>query len=128
MALSAVKIWGNEILTFSDLNAEFANIYSNGSSLAWPATSAKDLDGQELILDVDGDTSITADTDDQIDVRIGGSDVLVITAASILFNGQRLATGSDVKVVSSLLFRVSTLEARVNQSESDGVLESQIYR
>ena len=33
-----------------------------------------DLDGNELILDGDGDTSITADTDDVIDFRIGGSD------------------------------------------------------
>ena len=28
------------------------------------------MDGTELILDADGDTSITADTDDQIDVHI----------------------------------------------------------
>ena len=27
-----------------------------------------DNNGEELILDVDGDTSITADTDDQIDI------------------------------------------------------------
>jgi hypothetical protein len=32
-----------------------------------------DLNGQELILDADADTSITADTDDQIDVRIAGN-------------------------------------------------------
>jgi len=34
-----------------------------------------DLNGNELILDVDGDTSITADTDDQIDIKIAGADV-----------------------------------------------------
>jgi hypothetical protein len=34
----------------------------------------RDINGDELILDVDGDTSITADTDDQIDVKIGGTD------------------------------------------------------
>ena len=28
--------------------------------------------GEELILDADGDTSITADTDDQIDIKVGG--------------------------------------------------------
>ena len=37
-----------------------------------------DNNGEELILDVDGDTSITADTDDQIDIRVGGSDVVSI--------------------------------------------------
>ncbi len=33
-----------------------------------------DLNGNELILDVDADTSITADTDDRIDFKIGGDD------------------------------------------------------
>ena len=37
-----------------------------------------DNNGEELILDVDGDTSITADTDDQIDIKVGGSDVVSI--------------------------------------------------
>jgi len=39
-----------------------------------------DLNGQELILDADADTSITADTDDQIDVRIAGADDFQFTA------------------------------------------------
>lgn len=42
-----------------------------------------DLDGTELILDADGDTSITADTDDQIDIKIAGSDNLRIKANEI---------------------------------------------
>ena len=33
-----------------------------------------DLNGQELILDADADTSITADTDDQIAVSIAGAE------------------------------------------------------
>ncbi len=40
-----------------------------------------DANGNELVLDADGDTSITADTDDQIDFRIGGVDELTLTAA-----------------------------------------------
>lgn len=39
-----------------------------------------DFDGNQLILDTNGDTSITADTDDQIDFRAGGADVTVIDA------------------------------------------------
>ena len=46
------------------------------------ASNTIDLNGNELILDVDGDTSLTADTDDQIDIRIGGSDVGVIGSTS----------------------------------------------
>ena len=40
----------------------------------------RDINGDELILDADADTSITADTDDQIDVRIAGADDFTITA------------------------------------------------
>ena len=42
-----------------------------------------DLNGDKLILDADADTSITADTDDQIDIEIAGSDEIKITAAII---------------------------------------------
>jgi hypothetical protein len=45
--------------------------------------SPKDLQGGELILDADNDTTITADTDDQIDIKIAGSDEIKITAAMI---------------------------------------------
>ena len=37
-----------------------------------------DLNGTELILDADADTSITADTDDQIDIRVAGADQITI--------------------------------------------------
>lgn len=43
-----------------------------------------DVDGNEIILDADGDTSITADTDDQIDFRVGGSDVVSLNSTGIL--------------------------------------------
>ncbi len=44
-------------------------------------TGAKlDINGTELILDADADTSITADTDDQIDIRIAGADDFQFTA------------------------------------------------
>ena len=39
-----------------------------------------DLNNSELILDLDADTSITADTDDQIDIRIAGADDFKFTA------------------------------------------------
>ena len=45
--------------------------------------AAIDMNGLELILDADADTSITADTDDQIDFKVGGSDVLSLTATGI---------------------------------------------
>ena len=42
--------------------------------------AAVDLNGVELILDADQDTSITADTDDQIDIKISGADDFRFTA------------------------------------------------
>ena len=46
--------------------------------------ASTDLNGSEFILDADGDTSITADTDDQIDFKIAGSDKLSISSAGTL--------------------------------------------
>ena len=39
-----------------------------------------DLNANELIIDLDADTSITADTDDQIDIKIAGADDFQFTA------------------------------------------------
>lgn len=86
MALSALKTWIVEILNPSDLNAEFAHIYNNGQDVAFPATKAVDFNGQTLILDGDQDTSMRADTDDQIDFRIGGTDVTSVGTEG--FQGQ----------------------------------------
>jgi len=86
MAVSRIKTWIVETLTASDLNAEFDNVLSNGEDLGWPATKAKDLDGQELILDADGDTSITADADDQMDFKIAGTDITSVGTEG--FQGQ----------------------------------------
>ena len=54
-----------------------------------------DLNGSELILDVDADTSITADTDDTIDFKIAGSDVFQMTATKLDLNGKELVLDAD---------------------------------
>ena len=55
--------------------------------MAITKASLIDLNGQELILDADADTSITADTDDRIDFKTGGSDRVHITSAGHLSTG-----------------------------------------
>ena len=45
-------------------------------------TAAVDLNGVELLLDADADTSISADTDDQIDIKIANADHLKILSSS----------------------------------------------
>ena len=42
-----------------------------------------DLNSNELILDLDADTSLTADTDDTIHIKIAGSDELTLTVTAI---------------------------------------------
>ena len=54
-----------------------------------------DLNGSELILDVDADTSITADTDDTIDFKIGGADIFQMTATKLDLNGKELVLDAD---------------------------------
>ena len=44
--------------------------------------SSLDVNGNELILDADADTSITADTDDQIDFKIAGVEHISLTNSS----------------------------------------------
>ena len=53
--------------------------------------TSKDLNGEELILDADADTTITADTDDQIDIRIAGADDFSFKA-----NTFEVQTGSNI--------------------------------
>jgi hypothetical protein len=45
--------------------------------------AAIDMNGLELILDADADTSITADTDDQIDFKIAGADVAKLSYSQL---------------------------------------------
>ena len=61
-----------------------AIITSNGSGAV--TYSGVDLNGTELVLDADADTSITADTDDQIDIRLGGVDEITMSSSGIVIN------------------------------------------
>jgi len=50
-------------------------------------TNTIDMNAGELILDADQDTSITADTDDQVDIKVGGTDVVTLTNSSLVLKG-----------------------------------------
>jgi hypothetical protein len=56
-------------------------VYSDGTNLVDAGFGgALDIEGRELVLDADGDTTLTADTDDQIDIKIAGADDFQFTA------------------------------------------------
>jgi Leucine-rich repeat (LRR) protein len=79
-------------------------VYSDGTNIVDAGFSgASDMEGRELVLDADGDTSITADTDDQIDIRIAGADDFQFTANT--FTAQ---SGSSIVVPESGLTFGST--------------------
>jgi len=71
-------------ITFSAAPANGASIYviNDKTNTSVLAPLQNDLNGTELILDGDGDTSITADSDDRIDFKIGGTDHFHITSSS----------------------------------------------
>ena len=56
---------------------------------------SQDVDGNKIILDSDADTSITADTDDQIDIEIAGADDFQFTANKFTVkDGSEIITAS----------------------------------
>ena len=82
---------GGTQITFTTAPASGASIFITEISGAVGAPMNRDINGDELILDADADTSITADTDDQIDIRIAGADDFQFTA-----NTFTAAAGSSI--------------------------------
>jgi len=78
MAISPFKTWAaGEILTASDLNSSFSHITTNGESLAWPATTNKDLNGNALILDSDADSRLAEKTDDVVSLTLQNVELFI---------------------------------------------------
>lgn len=104
MALSRIKTWVAEVLTYAELNAEFDNILTNGAgSLSSPRTTNFDITGYQLILDDAQTTYIQASTQNVIDFY-GGSTLLFKMDMSVstpvnAFTLLASATGTDVKIV-----------------------------
>jgi hypothetical protein len=73
---------GGTQITFSTAPASGASIFIVEISGAVGGPLASDLNGAELILDVDADTTLRADTDDQIDFKIANTDHLKLATSS----------------------------------------------
>lgn len=89
---SANNAWITLPLSITADNSTSGALTVNGNL---STTGTLDVNGGEIILDSDADTSITADTDDQIDIKIAGADVYTITASSFDFNGKELILDAD---------------------------------
>ncbi len=86
----ATGITGNLTVTG---NLSVSGAYSFSGQLT--ASAGIDLNGTELVLDADADTSITADTDDQVDIKINGTDYVSITATKFDINALELVLDAD---------------------------------
>jgi len=86
-----------DIGTPSDATVTSAKLSGN---LVTPGTL--DVNGAELILDADADTSITADTDDTIDIKIAGADDFQFTANTMsVLSGSTLNIDSGATIANS---------------------------
>jgi len=78
----------------TDATADITMLTLDGSDAGkMLPNNGMDLNGKELILDADADTSITADTDDKIDFRIGGADTMQMNATA--FSGGAIYENAD---------------------------------
>ena len=98
---------GGTQITFTTAPASGASIFIVEISGAVGGPLDSDLNGTELILDADGDTSITADTDDQIDIKIAGSDIATLTSSTLTLKNS--ATGDN----STFTVNLQTAEADI---------------
>ena len=91
---------GGTQITFTTAPASGASIFITEISGAVGAPMNRDINGDELILDADADTSITADTDDQIDIRIAGADDFQFTANTFTAQSGSTIAGQAITATS----------------------------
>ena len=112
---------GTKIVYAAADHASNPNLVDTGIS----STGAHDLDGNEFILDADADTSITADTDDQIDIRIAGADDFQFTANTFTAQaGSTIAAQALTATTVTASGIVKTDDTTEATSTTDGSLQT----
>ena len=101
-------------------------VYSDGTNIVDAGFSGgTDLDGKELILDADADTSITADTDDQIDIKIAGADDFQFTANTFTAqSGSTIAAQALTATTVTASGIIKTDDTTAATSTTDGSLQT----
>tara|TARA_Y100000022_G_scaffold196083_1_gene202589 strand:- start:649 stop:2232 length:1584 start_codon:yes stop_codon:yes gene_type:complete len=83
--------------------------------------SSIDMNGTELVLDIDGDTSLHASTDDKIDIRVGGTDVGYFNSTGLVVdNITSQATGTPTLTASTDINMVTSGSVTVSQNSGAG--------
>jgi len=123
-----VKASGQTGVTWGTSDKGTKILYANGTDVIDTGiTSAGtfDLDGDELILDADADTSITADTDDQIDIKISGADDFQFTANTFTAqSGSTIAAKALTATTITASGIVKTDDTTAATSTTDGSLQT----
>ena len=98
-------------------------LYSDGTNIVDAGFSGSlDLEGRELILDADGDTSLTADTDDQIDIKVAGTDQITIKDGAL-----SPVTDNDIDLgTSTLEFKDAFFDGTVTSDAFAGPLTGDV--
>lgn len=97
VGVAATQTLTNKTLTSPTINtATIVNpTVSTGTFTSPVFATLADLNGVKLVLDADADTSLTADTDDQIDIEIAGADDFRFTANTFTaLSGSTIATNT----------------------------------
>ena len=82
-------------------NTEMILVVYRGETISTGVTNW-DVNGLELVLDADGDTTLHASTDDQIDVKISGADDFRFTANSFnILSGSTITIDSGATITNS---------------------------
>ena len=123
-----IKVSGQTGVTWGASDKGTKILYGNGTDVVDTdigGVGAYDLNGATLTLDLDGDTDITADTDDQIDIRIAGADDFQFTANTFTAQaGSTIAAQALTTTTITASGIVKTDDTTEATSTTDGSLQT----
>jgi cytoskeletal protein CcmA (bactofilin family) len=124
-----VKVSGQTGITWGASDKGTKILYGNGTDVVdtniGGGVGAYDLNGNTLTLDADGDTDITSDTDDQIDIRIAGADDFQFTANTFTAQaGSTIAAQALTATTVTASGIVKTDDTTEATSTTDGSLQT----
>ena len=124
-----VRVNGQTGVTWGTSDKGTKILYANGTDVVdtniGGGVGAHDLNGNTLTLDADADTDITADTDDQIDIRIAGADDFQFTANTFTAQaGSTIAAQALTATTITASGIVKTDDTTEATSTTDGSLQT----
>jgi len=119
---SANNAWITLPLSITADNSTSGALTVNGNL---STTGTLDVNGGEVILDADADTSITADTDDQIDFRVGAVDVMTLTNSHLVLKGTtpKITIGDGGEEDTALIFDGNAQDFYIGLDDTDDFLK-----